>query len=86
LRDLPLAQLKIDQSFVAGLPLDPNSEAIVKSILAVGQALNLEVVAEGVETREQREFLESLGCDLYQGYLFAYPLSPGDLELGKVCS
>lgn len=85
LRDLPLAQLKIDQSFVAGLPLDPNSEAIVKSILAVGQALNLEVVAEGVETREQREFLESLGCDLYQGYLFAYPLAPGDLKLGKVC-
>ncbi|EED30501.1 diguanylate cyclaSe/phosphodiesterase with PAS/PAC sensor(s) [gamma proteobacterium NOR5-3] len=81
LRDLPLAQLKIDQSFVAGLPDDLNCQSIVKSIVAVGQALNLEVVAEGVETRAQCDFLQSLGCDLYQGYLFAHPVPADKIKL-----
>ncbi len=81
LRDLPLSQLKIDQSFVAGLPDDQNSQSIVESIIAVGKALKLEVVAEGVETQEQRDFLKSLDCDLYQGFFFAHPLPADELKL-----
>jgi predicted signal transduction protein with EAL and GGDEF domain len=84
LRDLPLAQLKIDQSFVKGLPEDSSCESIVKSIIAVGKALNLEVVAEGVETQGQRDVLESLSCDLYQGFLFAHPVPADKIEFPDI--
>jgi diguanylate cyclase (GGDEF)-like protein len=73
LKSLPLQQIKIDQMFVGNLTTDPNDYAIVKTIIALGQSLGLDVIAEGVETEEQRLILRSLGCTRYQGYLFGMP-------------
>lgn len=71
---LPLDELKIDQSFVRGLPEDGGSLAIVKTIVALAAALELKVVAEGVETPAQLALLEAQGCRVFQGFLFARPL------------
>ncbi|WP_062787945.1 EAL domain-containing protein [Aquitalea pelogenes] len=71
---LPLDQLKIDQSFTRQLGQNPATSAIVKAILAMSRALGLQVIAEGVETHVQRDFLESHGCYAYQGYLFGKPM------------
>ena len=73
LKKLPLFELKIDKSFVQDTPDDANSTAIVQSILAVANHLDLRVVAEGVETRAQADFLAANGCTFLQGYLFARP-------------
>jgi diguanylate cyclase (GGDEF)-like protein/PAS domain S-box-containing protein len=73
LKRLPLDQLKIDQSFVRDLLAQPSDAAIVRTILALGANLGLAVTAEGVETREQREALLAMGCQKFQGYLFARP-------------
>lgn len=74
LKRLPIDQLKIDQSFVRELLFAPSDVAIAKSIITLADALGLEVIAEGVETREQQQFLTSLGCTRYQGYLFGRPV------------
>lgn len=71
---LPIDQLKIDQSFVRDITTDPNDAAIVQTIISMAHSLKMEVIAEGVETQEQREFLESRGCLFYQGYFYARPL------------
>lgn len=73
LKQLPIDELKIDQSFIRDLVTDPNDFIIVETILSIGRKFNLEVVAEGVETQEQYEQLLSMGCMLFQGYLFAKP-------------
>ena len=76
LKRFPIDYLKIDRSFTQGVPRDVNDTAISTAIIAMARSLNLTVVAEGVETREQAEFLRSQGCDLVQGYYFSKPLDP----------
>jgi diguanylate cyclase (GGDEF)-like protein/PAS domain S-box-containing protein len=74
LTKLPLSQLKIDQSFVQNIVSDPHGAAIVQTIIGMASNLGLSVIAEGVETEEQRACLERFGCPTYQGYLFAKPM------------
>jgi diguanylate cyclase (GGDEF)-like protein/PAS domain S-box-containing protein len=74
LKRLPLDQLKIDKSFVRDVLTNPNDAAIARTILGLGHTLGLDVIAEGVETQNQRDFLAQNGCRAYQGYLFSRPV------------
>ena len=74
LKRLPANELKIDRGFVRELEHDSDDAAIVSAIVALGQALNLRIVAEGVETPNQQHFLTELGCNALQGYLLGIPL------------
>ena len=80
LKQLPLDQLKIDQSFVRDLLTDPNDEVIARTIIALARTLGLSVIAEGVESVEQQDALAAQGCLAYQGYLFSRPLALADFE------
>ena len=81
LKRLPLDQLKIDQSFVHDVLVDPNDAAIAKTIVTLAESLGLGVIAEGVETQNQRDFLARSGCHAYQGYFFSRPLPVEDFEI-----
>ena len=80
LKKLPFAQLKIDQSFIREIASDKEDQAIVRTIIAMATSLNLNVIAEGVETTEQLQILQNLGCTHYQGYLFSRPVTIENLE------
>jgi diguanylate cyclase (GGDEF)-like protein/PAS domain S-box-containing protein len=80
LKRLPLDHLKIDRSFVRDILVDASSGAIARTIISLSQAMGLSVIAEGVETEEQREFLAGLGCHSFQGFLFSRPVPVADLE------
>jgi diguanylate cyclase (GGDEF)-like protein/PAS domain S-box-containing protein len=81
LKRLPFDQLKIDLSFVRDILMDASSGAIAQTIVSLGKAMNISVIAEGVETVEQRDALSRLGCHLFQGYLFSKPLPLADFEM-----
>jgi diguanylate cyclase (GGDEF)-like protein/PAS domain S-box-containing protein len=81
LKRLPLDQVKIDRSFVRDITSDPDDAAIVQTIIAMSEALELNVIAEGVETEAQRDFLDRHGCRAFQGYLFSKPVPLEQFEM-----
>lgn len=84
LKTMPIDKLKIDRSFIEGIPYDGDDIAITKAIISLGKNLQLDIIAEGVETHEQQEFLRAEGCEEVQGYLYSHPIpEPEFLELLK---
>lgn len=81
LRQLPVDKLKIDQGFMSNIPVDGNDVAVARAVIALGRALGHRVIAEGVETAAQQDFLRIEGCDEAQGYLYSRPLPPDQLKL-----
>ena len=80
IKRFPIGTLKIDHSFIRGLPQDADDAGITTAIIAMARSLGLEVIAEGVETREQFDFLQHAQCPKLQGYLFSYPLPTDEME------
>lgn len=80
LRRFPIDLLKIDQSFIQGINVGSGDDTLVKAIIAMGHSLNLKVVAEGVETREQLSFIHDHGCEFAQGYYFSKPVSAVEVD------
>lgn len=87
LKHLPLDRLKIDQSFVQDIGSDSSSEVISRAIISLARSLNLETVAEGIETQQQLDFLRNEGCEMGQGYLFSRPIPADEMAafLNKTC-
>jgi diguanylate cyclase (GGDEF)-like protein/PAS domain S-box-containing protein len=80
LKSLPLDQLKIDRAFVKDILVDGPSGAIAQAIISMGHSMGFSVIAEGVETEEQRDFLVAIGCDCFQGYLYSRPVPADEFE------
>ncbi|MCE9633196.1 MAG: EAL domain-containing protein [Methylophilales bacterium] len=81
LKSLPLSQIKIDQLFVQDIFTNQNSSSIIRTIIALGYSLGIEVMAEGVESKSQREYLKRLSCHAYQGYFLSRPLPVAEFEV-----
>lgn len=81
MKRLPLDQLKIDMSFVRHILSDPTDASIAKMVIALAESMGLAVIAEGVETESQKDFLAKLGCHNYQGSLFIKPMPIDEFEL-----
>ncbi|TVT51697.1 MAG: PAS domain S-box protein [Sedimenticola thiotaurini] len=81
LKKLPINNLKIDKSFVRDIPHDPNDEAIARAIISLAANMQLDVIAEGIETEDQLNFLRREGCGFGQGYLFSPPVTADDFEI-----
>jgi EAL domain-containing protein (putative c-di-GMP-specific phosphodiesterase class I) len=84
LKRLPLDQIKIDQSFVRDALQNGNDATIIRTVLALGATFGLSVVAEGVETKDQQDFLIHHGCRIFQGYLYGRPTTAAELDLGNI--
>jgi EAL domain-containing protein (putative c-di-GMP-specific phosphodiesterase class I) len=80
LKHFPVVRLKIDKSFIDGLPADENDKAVASAVISLGQKLNLRVIAEGVETDDQLAFLRDNNCDEMQGYHFSRPIPAQEIE------
>ena len=80
LKNFPVSTVKIDRSFIMDLPGDKENEVLVQAIIAMAHGLRLEVIAEGVETQEQWDFLRRHGCDFAQGYFFGKPMPKSEFE------
>jgi EAL domain-containing protein (putative c-di-GMP-specific phosphodiesterase class I) len=80
LKRLPLDQIKIDQSFVRDITIDRSDQEIVRTIIAMAQSMNLSIIAEGVETEQQRQLIANRGCTNYQGFLFGRPVPIEEFE------
>ena len=76
----PVDKIQIDRSFVSNLGADPEAEAVVRAIIKLAKALNLNVLAEGVETAKQRHVLKLAGCNIIQGFIFSKPISALELD------
>jgi len=81
LKRLPIDKLKIDQAFVRDLPDDEDDAGITKAVIALAKSLNLKVIAEGVETKEQKDFIVENGCENIQGYYYSKPIPANELEV-----
>jgi EAL domain-containing protein (putative c-di-GMP-specific phosphodiesterase class I) len=78
LRDFPVDKIKIDQTFVRQLVVDSSDASIIRSMIALSRSLGIQIVAEGIETTMQRDFLRDEGCEVGQGYLFSLPVTAED--------
>jgi len=80
LKNFPLDRLKLDRAFVIDLARNNHDQAIAQTVISLGHHLDMDVLAEGIETEEQRDILQRFGCDVFQGYLHGRPMPPGQLE------